>query len=171
MLAEGVWILTLLCLLFLTVVFVFVIINSSSYEEYSEVQKKWYAIRSKWFAFLAVLGVVVTGVTLVLFPINAQVAITPSEVVNVVGYQWYWKIDKTDYSTGDTIEFHVTSGDANHGFGIYNSDGELLTQTQAMPDYISKVAYTFNEPGLYSVLCLEYCGLAHHAMKAELTVK
>lgn len=26
------------------------------------------------------------------------------------------------------------------------------------------------EPGVYRVLCLEYCGIAHHEMKAEINV-
>jgi cytochrome c oxidase subunit II len=30
--------------------------------------------------------------------------------------------------------------------------------------------HTFREPGKYKVRCLEYCGVAHHAMKDELVV-
>jgi cytochrome c oxidase subunit II len=40
-----------------------------------------------------------------------------------------------------------------------------------MPDYTNRLFYTFNVPGHYYVLCLEYCGVAHHAMNTEFDVK
>jgi cytochrome c oxidase subunit 2 len=40
----------------------------------------------------------------------------------------------------------------------------LLFQTQAMPGYINKVAYVFDEPGQHRVLCMEFCGVGHHDM-------
>jgi cytochrome c oxidase subunit 2 len=39
-----------------------------------------------------------------------------------------------------------------------------------MPGYINQVRYTFTKPGRYRVLCLEYCGLVHHDMTANLRV-
>jgi len=72
---------------------------------------------------------------------------------------------------GKPVVFKVTGADVNHGFGIYNEDLRLLGQTQAMPGYTNKLVYTFNKPGKYRILCLEYCGLAHHAMITELNVK
>jgi cytochrome c oxidase subunit 2 len=39
-----------------------------------------------------------------------------------------------------------------------------------MPGYINVLRYTFNEPGVYRVLCLEYCGVAHHEMTADIKV-
>lgn len=171
MLAESMWFLTLACLVVLVFVFAFVISNASEHEEYTEVQAKWYAFRSKWIVFLFGFGVVVTLVTLIPYPISNQDGVADAKVVNVIGHQWYWEIDNTEYAVGDTIEFHVTSGDANHGFGIYDSHDHILTQTQAMPGYVNKIVYTFNEPGTYKVLCMEYCGLAHHSMLSELKVK
>jgi len=41
---------------------------------------------------------------------------------------------------------------------------------QAMPNYVNVLRYTFTEPGTYRVYCLEYCGLAHHEMAADITV-
>lgn len=173
MLAESVWILTLASLVLLSAVFLFVIANSGDERDYSEVQKKWYAIRSKWLLFLFVTGVIVTWATLSPFPITDQHAAADADttVVKVVARQWQWEIDNTEYSAGDTVEFHVTSGDVNHGFAIYDGEDRLLTQTQAMPDYVNKVRHTFDQPGTYKVLCMEYCGLAHHAMLAQLTVR
>lgn len=172
MLAQSVWILTLACLAALAAVFGYVLTRSTEEVEYAEVQRKWYAIRGKWFLCLVAFGIGVTLTTLLPFPVSAQNASTEgASPVNVVGHQWYWTIDDTEYDVGETIEFRVTSADSTHGFGIYDESGTLLTQTQAMPSYTNRVVYTFDKPGTYSVLCLEYCGLAHHAMTAQLTVK
>jgi len=42
--------------------------------------------------------------------------------------------------------------------------------SEPMPGYINKLRYTFTTPGTYRVLCLEYCGVAHHEMAADITV-
>ena len=171
MLAESVWFLTLICLMLLALVFVFVVVNSSEQHDYAEVQASWYRLRSKWVTFLVVLGVVVSAITLLPFPVPDQDGTPDATVVNVVGYQWYWEIDKTEYAVGETVEFHVTSADSNHGFGLYDEDDHIVTQTQAMPNYVNKLTHTFDKPGTYKVLCMEYCGLAHHSMLSELTVR
>ena len=71
---------------------------------------------------------------------------------------------------GIPVQFEVTSGDVNHGVGIYDADDHLLTQTQAMPGVTNRLVHTFAQPGRYRILCLEYCGLAHHGMIAEFDV-
>ena len=68
------------------------------------------------------------------------------------------------------VEFHVTAKDVNHGFAIYNAGLQIIAQTQAMPNYVNVLCYTFAKPGTYQILCLEYCGLVHHDMKTEITV-
>ncbi|HTN06551.1 hypothetical protein [Agriterribacter sp.] len=71
----------------------------------------------------------------------------------------------------ELIEFRVTSLDVNHGFAIYNASGRLIAQTQAMPGYVNRLRWKFTEPGIYHILCLEYCGMAHHGMRASITIK
>jgi cytochrome c oxidase subunit 2 len=83
---------------------------------------------------------------------------------------WAWEFDRTHLPVGVPVVFHTTSSDVNHGFGVFDPKGRLLFQTQAMPGWVNKVAWTFGEPGRYRVLCLEYCGLVHHGMMAELEV-
>lgn len=69
------------------------------------------------------------------------------------------------------VEFQVTSTDVNHGFAIYNSKKEIVAQTQAMPGYVNRLRWKFNEPGEYKILCLEFCGARHHNMRASFLVK
>jgi cytochrome c oxidase subunit 2 len=58
----------------------------------------------------------------------------------------------------------------NHGFALYDPEFRVVAETQAMPGYTNVLRYTFREPGTYQVLCLEYCGVAHHAMMAQIKV-
>jgi len=88
----------------------------------------------------------------------------------VFAEQWSWSIKPDNFKVGQTAEFHVTSGDVNHGFALYDPDFRIVAQTQAMPGYTNVLRYTFTKPGTYQVLCLEYCGVAHHEMKAEIKV-
>jgi cytochrome c oxidase subunit II len=88
----------------------------------------------------------------------------------VVAEQWSWSITPNTFKVGQTAEFRVTSKDVNHGFALYDPEFRIVAQTQAMPGYTNVLRYTFTEPGTYQVLCLEYCGVAHHEMKAEIKV-
>lgn len=99
-----------------------------------------------------------------------ETAATAVQRVDVVGEQWSWTIEPTSFVVGQTAEFHVTSNDVNHGFALYGPDMRVVAQVQAMPGYTNILRYTFTAPGTYQVLCLEYCGVAHHEMRAEITV-
>lgn len=72
---------------------------------------------------------------------------------------------------GKAVEFRVTSFDVNHGFAIYDDHNQLVAQTQAMPGYVNRLRWKFERPGLYTVLCLEFCGLAHAYMSTSFSVK
>jgi cytochrome c oxidase subunit 2 len=120
---------------------------------------------------LIVLGIIVTGASLRPFPIAPQhTPTTAPQVIQVVGHQWAWQMDPGPIHAGTPVAFEVTSADVNHGFGIYDASDRLLAQTQAMPGVTNRLVYTFAQPGKYRILCLEYCGLAHHGMITEFDV-
>jgi cytochrome c oxidase subunit 2 len=54
---------------------------------------------------------------------------------------------------------------------VYDPEGTMVFQTQAMPGYVNQVRYTFTKAGKYRVLCMEYCGLVHHDMISDIEVK
>lgn len=116
---------------------------------------------------LAIIGVFVALGTLREWP---HAVASEGLVVKVTGGQWYWEIDTQELPLGQPVTFHVTSQDVNHGMGVYNADKRLIFQAQGMPGYVNKISYTFDEPGTYQVLCMEFCGLAHHNMMHEFTV-
>lgn len=98
-------------------------------------------------------------------PENA--AVTRSDAV---AEQWDWSITPNKFKVGQTAEFHVTTKDVNHGFALYDPSMHIVAEVQAMPGYTNVLRYTFDTPGKYQVLCLEYCGLAHHEMKTDIDV-
>lgn len=162
---DQIWITTLAGISVVVLAFLFVIGRSGQKEEPAAVQTKAFAIRKWFFGGLIVLGIVVTGMTLRPFPIAPQHGPEQaSQVVRVVGNQWAWRMDPEPIQVGSPVAFEVTSDDVNHGFGIYDDTKRLLAQTQAMPGVTNRLVYTFTQPGKYELLCLEYCGLAHHAM-------
>lgn len=129
-------------------------------------------ILRRWlFGALLILFVGGTYATLRPFPIPPQhVPLDIGQVVDVIGQQWSWQINPDTVRAGSPVEFRVTSTDVNHGFAIYAPDGRIVTQTQAMPGFTNKIVYTFTQPGNYIVMCLEYCGIGHAPMTAEVKV-
>jgi len=95
----------------------------------------------------------------------------PEVSVEVQGVQFAWILSRREIPAGTAVEFRVTARDVNHGFGVYSPEGLLVGQVQAMPRYTNRLVLRFDRPGTYAVRCLEYCGIAHHAMSTTLTVQ
>lgn len=119
---------------------------------------------------MTVIGVGVTVVSLRPWPHAAQGGEVPGPVINVTGGQWFWEIDTESVPQGVPVTFFAHTSDVTHGFGVTDDQGRLLFQVQVMPGYVNRVAWTFDSPGTYHVICLEYCGVAHHDMMTEFTV-
>jgi cytochrome c oxidase subunit 2 len=170
-LQDEVWWITLAGIGAVALIFLYVINHAARQAEPARVQARAYAIRRWSFLALIVLGVAVAGATLAPFPIPNQHAPSQArQIVEAAGNQWAWRLSPGPIKAGEPVEFQVTSADVNHGFGIYDASGRLLAQTQAMPGITNRLVYTFTQPGKYRVLCLEYCGLAHHGMMLEFEV-
>jgi cytochrome c oxidase subunit 2 len=141
----------------------------------------------KRFWFILILFVILgifASVTIPRSPYFLFADETPAQVIHVSAMQFAFlmsdkaidpknPVGKTsiELPAGRLIEFRVTSLDVNHGFGIYDQSDRLIAQTQAMPGYVNRLRWKFKEPGQYTILCLEYCGMAHQVMRASLTVK
>lgn len=171
---DSVLTLSLILMGGITLIFLWVLLSSRHLaSDYSQIQAKAYGFRAKFFFGLVILGVVVAGTSLSVLPYADTK--NPGQAadlkVNVIAHQWYWELDKTEAKVGDTVVFSVTSADVNHGVGIYDSDLRLIAQTQAMPHYSNELRMTFDKAGEYQLLCMEYCGLAHHAMVSTFNVR
>lgn len=125
--------------------------------------------RARLIWAMTILGVIVSVGSLRSWP-HALAATGDALEVHVSGGQWWWDIDTVEIPVGKPVNFNVTTEDVTHGMGIYDGDLTLLTQVQAIPGYTTKVTYTFTEPGNYQLLCMEFCGVAHHDMVNEFEV-
>lgn len=138
--------------------------------EQSEVSHGGYVIRRRWFAVLLVALLASFVATVPFFPyLTAGEAMLPALRVPVVAVQFSFMMPD-HLPVERRVLFEVTSNDVNHGFGIYDAQGHLVAQTQAMPDYVNYLAVTFHQPGQYKIRCLEYCGIGHHLMEKDVTV-
>ncbi len=141
---------------------------------------------TKRFFFIVILFSVLTilaSVTIPKSPYYIFAEEQPDNVVHVASGQYYFlmstkSIDPNKMeldgpvmiNAGELVEFRVTSFDVNHGFAIYDSDNNLIAQTQAMPGYVNRLRWRFEEPGAYNVFCLEYCGMGHQLMRTTFVV-
>ncbi len=149
--------------------FTYAIVGSTIVDDnYTSTVKSAYRLRRWWISALCLLGIVVSVASLSPFPLTA--ATGPATIVNALGGQWYWKLDVDTATVGEPVQFRVTSADVNHGLAIYNPQDLIIAQTQAMPGYTNELNVTFTEAGTYRLMCLEFCGLAHHAMIANFIV-
>ena len=137
------------------------------------IARKAYSWRGALFWAVIAGGAALALATLWEWPLagHAAAAPKPDTVIRAVGHQWRWELDRDTVRVGELVEFHVTAEDVNHGFAIYRDKQTLVAQTQSMPGYVNKLQVRFDEPGDYEVLCLEYCGLAHHGMRAVVKVR
>jgi cytochrome c oxidase subunit II len=120
-----------------------------------------------WTLVLVFVPVIGYSLTKMPYPSDAS----PADVtVQATAQQWAWTIKPDTVPAGKVVEIRVTGADVNHGFGLYDPDNRLITQTQAMPGFTNVIRHTFRTPGTYRILCLEYCGLGHHTMFSQIVV-
>lgn len=177
MLQEIAWLVSLALMILVAIGFTFVAIHSGKRaNDYTPLQVRAYHLRSKLFWVLVLVLGPVMVYNLRDLPYSAGQAraatsgVPGAMVIEAKGYQWRWELSRNSVGVGQAVEFHVTSADINHGFAIYDAGMHLVAQTQAMPGYTNKLNYTFSKKGTYRVLCLEYCGIAHHNMMTEIKV-
>ncbi len=167
---QAAWFTTIIFISGIIGVFVYVLINAKQKEEYASVKHKGHIIQKFYFIGLLVVLGIATTITLQDLPFDRAKAQENQIEVDATAMQFAFQLSQNEFKVGQPIMFKVTSKDVNHGFGIYDENMQIVAQTQAMPGYTNPVYVTFKKPGTYKVLCLEYCGIAHHVMQATITV-
>jgi cytochrome c oxidase subunit II len=122
----------------------------------------------QWLAIVIAILVALLVATIWFTPYGKS---TPSDaqVVQVNAQQFFWQLKPARVRVGVPVAFVTRSKDVNHGFGIYKGH-KFIAQIQVVPDRNSTLIHTFHETGIYTVLCLEYCGLDHAGMVATFEV-
>jgi cytochrome c oxidase subunit 2 len=67
---------------------------------------------------------------------------------------------------GSRLKIIATSLDVTHGFYVEQHDVNVML----LPGQISQVDVKFNNPGVFHIICHEYCGPGHQAMVAAIEV-
>ena len=122
-----------------------------------------------WFGIVVVMLVALLFATIFFTPYGNSAG-NVGQRVNVKAEQFAFLMARSTVRAGRPVRFVLTSADVNHGFAVFNSSNVLLFQIQVMPDHTQQYVYTFKQPGVYHVLCFEYCGVGHDEMKATFTV-
>jgi cytochrome c oxidase subunit 2 len=135
-----------------------------------EVDAKRLAHREKTWLFVVVGGLVALLVATIFVTPYGESAPPGAQVVEVDARQFAFVIDPGTVRAGEPVAFELVASDVNHGFGVYTEDDEFVLQAQVVPDRVTTIVHTFDEPGTYKVLCLEFCGLNHHGMVAQFEV-
>lgn len=114
-----------------------------------------------------------------LFAIDDPPEVNPDVSIDVIGHSFFWEYvypDGTSSTGGDSIlrleagqwvQLNVTSADVHHAFKIPGLD----VMIDAMPGRVNEVyMYTGEEPGVYLVQCLRFCGAGHGAMMSTVVI-
>lgn len=149
-------------------VFTVVALRSRTDVPLERVREVAYGLRRWWLGLLVVLLGGVLGVSFFLLPYSSDAQ--ASLDVSVSAGQFFWSMSPPSVPAGSRVRFEVTSVDVNHGFGIYDPQGHLLGNVQAMPGYTNDMELQLDDPGTYLISCLEFCGIGHHEMTAEFEV-
>lgn len=88
------------------------------------------------------------------------------EVV-ILARAWGFQPAEIRVPAGEPVTLIVTSVDVVHGLQIEGTRVNLML----LPGQISRLDYTFDEPGEHLLICHEYCGIGHHAMFGRVFVE
>lgn len=150
-------------------VFAWVAVRARRQEDFGHLQHAAYTLRAWWFRVLLLLLAVSFAAAVAALPYPWAVQAQGARAVPVTARQF--SFDMPDQlPANQQLDFQVTSADVNHDFGIYDPAGHLIAQVQAMPTYTNQLYLTFRTPGVYTIRCLEYCGIAHSGMQRTFTV-
>jgi cytochrome c oxidase subunit II len=86
--------------------------------------------------------------------------------VFVVASMWQFEPSTIYIPVGSAVDFYLTSKDVVHGFNISEKNVNMM----AVYGAINKTTVKFEKPGVYDIVCHEFCGIAHQNMHAKVIV-
>ena len=86
--------------------------------------------------------------------------------IYMLAQMWSFEPDEIFLPVGAEVDLYLSSKDVVHGLIIYEKNVNMM----AVPGGINKTTIKFDKPGVYQVICHEYCGSGHQHMRAEIIV-
>ena len=83
-----------------------------------------------------------------------------------VASMWQFQPSEIYIPVGSEVDFYLTSKDVVHGFNIAEKNINMM----AVYGAINKTSVKFDKPGVYDIVCHEYCGVGHQNMRAQVIV-
>jgi cytochrome c oxidase subunit 2 len=125
-------------------------------------------LERRWLAIVVALLVGLLAGTIWLTPYGHS-SPADAQVVTVSARQFFWQLNPTKVHADRPVAFVSRSSDVSHDFAVYRGH-RFIAQIQVVPGRNSTLVQTFHHTGTYTILCLEYCGLGHAAMRATFEV-
>lgn len=86
--------------------------------------------------------------------------------VFLVAKMWSFDPEKIYIPVGSEVDFFITSLDVVHGFNIAEKNINLM----ALYGGVGKTTVYFDKPGVFNIVCHEYCGIGHQYMHGQVIV-
>jgi len=86
--------------------------------------------------------------------------------VFAIAQMWNFEPSEIFIPVGAEVDFYLTTKDVVHGFHISEKNVNMM----AVYGGINKKTVKFDRPGIYPIICHEYCGSGHQHMRAEVIV-
>src|SRR4029078_6393695 len=83
-----------------------------------------------------------------------------------VASMWQFEPSEIYIPVGSEVDFYLTSKDVVHGFNIAQKNVNMM----AIYGNLNKTTVRFDKPGVYNIVCHEYCGVGHQNMRAQVIV-
>ena len=137
---------------------------------------KWYPSTKVFWAYVAALVVLGTGLHFLTFGVVPWVAVD-LERANITAdksfditfekHQMTFSENPMLIPCGEAVVFNATSKDLTYGFGIFRQDNSMVTQMQVVPQSRNDLMWKFKKNGTYNVRSTEYSGPAGAKMIAK----
>lgn len=85
----------------------------------------------------------------------------------MIGRIWSFTPAQIEVPAGADVTFILTSADVIHGFNVEGTRVNMML----IPGQVTRNRYRFKQPGEYTIICHEYCGIGHHTMYGKVVVK
>ena len=124
-----------------------------------------------WVAFIVAFWTYINIASLSWTPVPLRFSASgESQVIEVEAFMWGYELSVDKVESGVPVVFKAWTRDTMHSLAIYSPDGRLLVTVMLMPGEVEVFRITFEEPGTYIIMCLEYCGDGHPFMRTTLEV-
>jgi cytochrome c oxidase subunit II len=86
--------------------------------------------------------------------------------IHCIARMWAFEPTVVRVPTGSTLDVYVVSEDVTHGMQIVGTNANMMV----VPGAVANTEVHFRKPGIYTIVCHEYCGTGHQNMSARIEV-